>query len=305
MAHTSPFHRRKWAGYISASRILIAVAVLFIVPFGGEWRIPSPWDGELSIPVTGVLVGAAIVFALLAVFVKEGGRTVLLVLTIASLALGFIFDWDQWRLGGVDDITLNGYFILFVLTALAPITDVLDGHFARKYPRVYDEDFFIWPGRNADGSVNVNDGKAENDMPNAFFFILVPAALTIRFFLEQLFNWDSRLDSDMLFWVWLVASAVLLLGTLLFNAVKANAVADQAVTAEVLQGWLAGLFYFAIPVQFAFLAFSHWWLVSQIVIGALFAVGSLALVLLTQDRWFDRPESDYSDDPDDPRRVRY
>lgn len=287
MAHTSPFHRRKWAGYISASRILIAVVALLIVPFGGEWRIPSFWDGELSIPVTGVLVGAAILFAILAVFVKGPGRTVLLVLTIVSMALGLIFNWDRWHIDGVDDITLNGYLILFVLTALAPLTDVLDGHFAAKYPVVYDaagrtEDFFIW-----------NSGKEENDNPNAFYFILVPAALTLRFFLEQLHNWDSRLDSDTLFWVWVILVVILTGGTLLFNAVKKNAIPEQARIAEVMQGWLAGVFYFIIPVQFAFLAFSHWWWLSQIVIGVVVVFGSLYLVFKAQDRWFDRDESVY------------
>lgn len=285
MAHTSPFHRRKWAGYLSGYRILPAIVALFIVPFGGEWHIPSLWDGEMSGPVTVVLIVTAMVLAVLATFIQDG-RAVLIAIAFMGIALTFLAD----GLGGVDDFTINGYMVLFVLTALAPITDVLDGHFAAKYPRVHDEDFFIW-----------NTGKEENDNPNAFYFILVPAALTIRFFLEQLFNWDATLDPDYLFWGWVVLSAVLLGGTLLFNAVKTNAVAEQARIGEVLQGWLAGLFYFLIPLQFAVLAFCHWSWVWQTVVYAVFAIGSLVLVFFAQDRWFDRPESDYSGN----RRVRY
>lgn len=303
MAHTSPFHRRKWAGYISASRIFIAAVVLLIIPFGGEWRIPTPWDGEFGIPVTGVLVAAAIVFALLGIFFN--GR-VPFVLAVVCALLTIPFNGDRWHIGGVDDITLNAFILVFVLTALAPATDVLDGYFARTYPRMYEEDFFLWPGRNADGSVNVSDGKAENDMPNAFYFVLVPVAFVVRFFLEWINDWDSKMDSGWWLGVSLTLGGILLFGTLVFEWLKRTAVEEQARIAEAMQGWLAGLFYFLIPLGFAVLAFNHWSWVWQTVVYVVYVAAMLALFVLAQDRWIDRPESDYSEeDPDHPKRVRY
>lgn len=317
MAHTSPFHRRKWAGYLSGYRIFPALVVLLIVPFGGEWHIPSPWDGEIGLPAEGVLGVLTVVMLVCALLfgrwdirigrVEFDTRTLFLVLA-AFCALGLIpFGDDRWHIGGVDgDVNLNGYMLLFVLTALAPYTDVLDGHFAAKYPRLHEEDFFLWSGaRLADGSVDLTDGKKENDMPNAFYFIVVPLAIVLRLFLEWVNDWESTLDSGYMLGISLVLGGVLLFGTLVFERLKATAVEAQAKTAELMQGWLAGLFYFLIPLAFAILAFNHWSWVWQTVIYVSLAGVMLVLFYLAQDRWLERPESVYPDDVDNPQRTRY
>lgn len=290
MAHTPFYHKRKLAGYLSGYRFLPALVAVFIVPFGGLWTIPISWD----ISLTQLLVGLAVLlFASTLLFREEEVRigrknyrvrSLLTVLVFVALALIMPFGDERWRVD-FDETALNAYMLLLVLTVLAPITDVLDGHFARKYPVEYDsdgrtEDFFIF-----------DNGKDENDRPNAAYFVAVPVALVVRFFLEQLHDWDAPRDSEFMFWVSLVFLAFLGLGTLVFELGKKNAIPHQAVSAEVAQGWLAGLFYALIPLVFAVLAFAHWsWVWQAFVYGAV-VLGSIWLAYHASDRWFDRPES--------------
>jgi hypothetical protein len=304
MAQTSPLHKRKWAGYLSGYRLFLAVvAVLVFVPFGAQWT--SPFEGDVTLDMSVVcLVLAAVLIGL--AFLSRGwsigigslrikGSTLLgglgLLAMFSSLPLGD----DEWKITAFNG-TINGAMVLFVLTALAPYTDVLDGHFAREYPRAHKEDFFLFPGRTAEGRIDIRNGKRENDVPNAYYFILLPVALIGRFFFEMINDWDSRVNSAYLFAICLVLVVPLLGGTLVLERLKAHAEPVQAETAEVVQGWLAGMYYYLFPVPFAVLAFIHWgwgWVLGALVV---YTICMAVVFFKAQERWLDRPESAYTGD---------
>lgn len=305
MAQTSPLHRRKWAGYLSGFRLILAVFVLFVfVPFGAQWT--SPFEGDVTLNLGVVIVVLAVVlmgcaFLLRGAFLRIGSLRISLTLLLAFLVVVAMFSAlsfvnDEWKITAFDG-TINGAMVLFVLMAFAAHSDVLDGHFARKYPRAHKEDFFLFAGRTADGKrIDLANGKRENDVPNAFYFSLVPVALIGRFFLEMVNDWDSRVNSAYLFAICLVLVVPLAGGTLVLDRLKKNAEADQALTAEVVQGWLAGLYYYLFPVPFAVLAFIHWgwgWVLGVLIVYTIY----MAVVFLkAQERWLDRPESAYTGD---------